>query len=106
MYDRHKTMVVHGTVKAFNWTNPHVLLELQADPDGPGRGELWTLETTSPGTLVRSGWSKRSLNPGDRVTVEFNPLTAGGLGGNFSKVTLADGKVLGWSFTPQDLQGR
>jgi hypothetical protein len=102
MFDPSKTETVQGTVRAFNWTNPHVNLELMADAGGGKEAQLWTLEASSPGVMGRSGWTKRSLNPGDRITVTFSPLRDGGLGGSLRRVQLADGKVLTWStsYTP------
>jgi hypothetical protein len=47
------------------------------------------------------GWSKHSLQPGDRVIVEFNPLRDGEHGGSFKKATLVDsGKVLVVNLAP------
>jgi hypothetical protein len=65
-------------------------------PDASGASELWTFELpTSPGVLTRMGWDKHSLEPGDRIIVEFNPLRSGEHGGSFKKATLVDsGKVL------------
>jgi hypothetical protein len=102
MFDPSKTETVQGVVRAFNWTNPHVNLEVMADPEAGKTQQLWTLEASSPGVMGRSGWTKRSLNPGDRVTVTFSPLRDGGLGGSLRKVQLPDGKVLTWSisYTP------
>lgn len=96
MYDSKQLITVTGTVKTFQWTNPHVILWLVNGPDTSGASELWTLELpTSPGVLTRMGWSKHSLEPGDRVIVEFNPLRTGEHGGSFKKATLVDsGKVL------------
>ena len=96
MYDPQKLLTVKGTVKTFQWSNPHVILWLIDDPDKDGRSELWTLELpTSPGVLTRLGWSKHSLETGDRVVVEFNPLRNGEHGGSFKKATLVDtGQVL------------
>jgi hypothetical protein len=96
MYDSKQLITVTGTIKAFQWTNPHVIVWLINGPDASGASELWTLELpTSPGVLTRMGWSKHSLEPGDRVTVEFNPLRSGEHGGSFKKATLVDsGKVL------------
>jgi hypothetical protein len=97
MYDSTKTVVIEGTVKEFQWTNPHAILWVLEGPrDDKQAPELWTVELpTSPGNLTRMGWTKRSLNPGERVAVEINPLRDGKRGGSFKKVTLADsGKVL------------
>src|ERR1700761_9551121 len=67
MFDPSKTETVQGVVRAFNWTNPHVNVEVVADPDAGKAQQLWTLEASSPGVMGRSGWTKRSLNPGARV---------------------------------------
>jgi hypothetical protein len=94
MYDTDKVVVLQGTVKEFEWTNPHALLWINGAADG-GATELWTVELpTSPGNLVRMGWSKHSLQPGQAVSVEINPLRDGQHGGSFKKAKLASGEVL------------
>jgi len=101
MFDAGKVVTLTGTVKEFQWTNPHVLLWIVRDPNdgqsatGDG-GVLWTIElSTSPGPLSRIGWNKHSLTPGDRITVEINPLRSGEPGGSFKKATvLKTGAVL------------
>jgi hypothetical protein len=97
MFDPSRTETLQGVVRAFNWTNPHVNLEVMAEPEAGKPSQLWTLEASSPGVMGRSGWTKRSLNPGDKVTVTFAPLRDGGLGGALRMVKLPDGKVLSWS---------
>ncbi len=96
MYDSQKLITLNGVIKAFQWTNPHAIVLLFSEPAAGAQPELWTIELpTSPGSLVRMGWDKRSLNPGDRVTVEINPLRSGEHGGSFKRATLVDsGKVL------------
>ena len=89
-YDRTKTLSIKGTVKTFQWTNPHCVLWVVIQPAGGGEVQEWTIETTSPGVLTRSGWTRHSLNPGDRVSVEFNPLRDGSHGGGLNSVTLLD----------------
>ena len=89
-YDRTKTVTIKGTVKAFQWTNPHCVLWVVIQPAGGGDPQEWSIETTSPGVLTRSGWTRHSLNPGDRVSVEFNPLRDGSHGGGLNSVTLLD----------------
>jgi hypothetical protein len=105
-YEKDKTLTLNGSVKDFVWVNPHVLIWILAQPPpGPPKAapELWSIETTSPGVLTRSGWSRTSLKPGDHVTVEFNPLRDGSHGGGLTKITLKDtGQVLVPSFTTQD----
>ncbi len=93
MFDQSKVVTLKGTVKEFRWVNPHVSLFVLAD--APGAPELWAVELTSPGNLIRLGWNRKSLNPGDKVVVDVNPLRDGQKGGGFRKATLvATGQVL------------
>jgi hypothetical protein len=97
MYDPSKPETLTGTVKEFQWTSPHALLWVVRDPQpGEKEGVLWSIElSTSPGPLSRIGWTKRSLQPGDRVTVDINHMRSGESGGQFKKVTnLKTGEVL------------
>jgi hypothetical protein len=93
MFDPAKVVTLQGRVKEFRWVNPHV--SLFVDVTGPGgQAGVWSVELTSPGNLTRLGWNRLLLKPGDRVTVEVNPLRDGEHGGGFRKVTLLDsGKV-------------
>lgn len=99
MYDADHPVSVKGTVKVFNWVNPHVTLELVADATDQLPSTLWVLEASSPGVMTRSGWTKRSFQPGDKVVVVVSPLRSGEPGGGFRKATLSDGKVLTWTFS-------
>lgn len=102
MYDQNRTVTIKGTVKAFQWSNPHVMATVLAEPVGDEPAKTWQFELASPGNLTLAGWSKRSLNPGDAVTVECNPLRDGRPGASVVKITLADGKILTFRF--QDLE--
>jgi Family of unknown function (DUF6152) len=92
MFDLSKVITLTGTIKELQWAAPHVLIWFVEDPkEREGDHEL----STSPGPLTRLGWTKRSLVPGDRVTVEISPLHSGEPGGAFKKLTiLATGQVL------------
>jgi hypothetical protein len=96
MYDPTVTIHLDGTVKEFQWTNPHALLWVIGVTTPGTDPTLWTIELpTSPGNLSRLGWTKHSLSPGDRVVVELNPLRDGQHGGSFRKMTfVATGQVL------------
>jgi len=105
-YDQTKTQTLKGTVKAFQWTNPHTVIWIMVQPEGGGDPQEWTIETTSPGVLTRSGWTRKSLNPGDRVSVEFHPLRDGSHGGGLKSVTLLDtGQTLKANFAAQEKPG-
>jgi len=90
MFDQARQVSITGTVRNFEWTNPHAFIELEA-PDG----KLWSVELNSPNNLVRQGWKRTALKPGDKVTVVLNPLRDGQAGGLFNAVTLPSGQVLG-----------
>jgi len=104
MFDLSKSVTMTGTVKELQWTAPHVLIWVTEDSkDGPA-GKLWTIElSTGPAPLSRLGWTKRSLAPGDHVTIELSPLRSGEPGGSFRKVTnLRTGEVLTGGAPPPD----
>jgi hypothetical protein len=90
MYEPTKTLTLKGTVKTFQWTNPHVVIWVLVQPDGGGAPQEWSIETTSPGVLTRGGWTRQSIKPGDRVSVTFSPLRDGSHGGGLNSVTLLD----------------
>lgn len=93
MFDRNKQIELAGTVRAFQWTNPHVFIELIVKGDkGPA---VWSIEGASPNMLLRQGWRPDSLKPGDQLTLTVNPLRNGELGGNFVFTRLPNGKTLG-----------
>ena len=98
MYDRSKPMSVEADVKSFQWLNPHSSLTIVTHAKPGADSKTWTLEMSSPGVLTRAGWTKRSFNPGDKVTVEFAPMRNGALGGFFLKAVMADGKVMAYDF--------
>ena len=87
MFDFTKVVTITGTVKEFQWTNPHVTVWVNVDGKDPKTPDLWWLEMTSPGNLTRTGWNRKALNAGDKVVVELNPLRDGKLGGALIKVT-------------------
>ena len=94
MFDRQKEVVLKGTVRQFQWTNPHSFIEIDvADPQGAI--QAFSIEMNSPNNLVRQGWKSTSLKPGDKVSVTMNPLRDGSRGGLFVSAQLADGRVLG-----------
>lgn len=81
-----------GTVTHFQWTNPHVYLEM----DGPGTdGEMrhWLIECANPGILNRVGWKWNMIKAGDTISVVVAPLRNGQAGALLKGVRLADGTV-------------
>ena len=92
-FDMQAEKTVSGTVKQFDWTNPHTWIWLNVS-DGKGGVETWAIEGMSPNYLGRRGWSKSTLKAGDKISIVVRPLRDGSKGGMFVRATLADGKVL------------
>ena len=63
-YDMKKTIVLTGTVTAFDWSNPHCLAYLDVTNDN-GRVSHWTLEMSSTLTMSHRGWDRNTLKRGD-----------------------------------------
>ncbi|MGC4029499.1 MAG: DUF6152 family protein [Steroidobacteraceae bacterium] len=94
MFDMKKEMTLTGEVKEFQWTNPHIWVQLMA-PGADGKVVEWSIEGNSPSTLSRTGWSKRSVAPGDKVSIVIHPLRDGQNGGSLVKIVREDGTVVG-----------
>ena len=90
MFDREKTLPLVGTVKELHWTNPHVAIFIDNTGSQAAAPGLWVIELTSPGNLVRSGWTRSVVKPGDKVTADIHPLRDGTKGGALRKITLVD----------------
>jgi Family of unknown function (DUF6152) len=92
-FDMAKSITIVGVVKEFHWTNPHSFIVL-AVTDSAGHVIEETFEANGPGYLVRQGWKRESLQPGDKITATIHPLRNGTPGGDLVDVTLPNGKVL------------
>jgi len=91
MFDHDHQIKLTGTVTHFQWTNPHVYIDLDAVND---RGEVkhYTIECANPGILDRVGWKWNMIKQGDKITTIIAPLRTGEPGGLLKQVTLADGR--------------
>lgn len=96
VFDATKKVTITGTVKRFDFMNPHTwLVVVVTDPKTGGEVD-WRLEGADPSILAKRGWKRTSLKPGDPVSVLLNPLRDGSPGGSFLEVT-SNGVVLGVS---------
>jgi hypothetical protein len=94
MFDMSKEVTVKGTVKRFQWTNPHAYIQL-VTKDASGNDVEWSMEMGSPMYLYARGWRPASLKAGMEISVTLNPLRNGKPGGVVRDVTTADGKPIG-----------
>ena len=93
-YESEANTVLEGTIKDFEWRNPHSWVTITVENEETGELEDWILEARAPGALTRSGWTEESLKPGDEVAITIRPLKSGGTGGLLRSVVLADGTTL------------
>ena len=70
-FDSAKMVTVKGTVTEYVWSNPHVLVKVDAKDDS-GNIAHWVLEAWNPVTQASRGWSKNTFKPGDEVSLEIN----------------------------------
>ena len=94
MFDAEKSKTLEGTVKEFQWTNPHSWILLMVD-NATGQSEQWAIELGGPAGLARQGWVPKTLTPGMKVTAVIHPLKDGTHGGQYMAVTLPDGTTKG-----------
>jgi hypothetical protein len=94
MFDAEKAVKLEGTVKEFQWTNPHswILMMVQ---NAQGGQDQWAIEMGAPGGLARQGWVPKTLTPGMKISAIIHPLRDGTHGGQFMAVTLPDGTLKG-----------
>ena len=94
MFDAEKKVTLEGTVKEFQWTNPHSWILLNVN-NAQGTPEQWAIELGGPAGLARQGWVPKTLTPGMKVKTIIHPLRDGNNGGQFMAVTLPDGTMMG-----------
>src|SRR5262249_40619451 len=104
MFEPERTITLSGTVKEFEYTNPHSWLWVVV-PGADGTETLWGIESEGPSTLLRAGIKKTSLKPGDHVTVRCRPLRDGRPAGAWVTVIKDDGTELSPRPAPAPGQG-
>lgn len=93
MFDHEKVVEIKGVVKEFQWTNPHVWIQVNVEtPDGVAE---WSVEGGGPNSLSRQGWRPSTFKAGTEVTLRINPMLDGTPAGGFVGAQFADGSTLG-----------
>lgn len=94
LYDTTKAVVLKdATITKFEWGTPHNQIYFDAKSD-KGEMQHWVASTEPAGVMLERGWTRRSLKPGDVVTVYIFAAKNGASVGNLQKIVLADGKEL------------
>ena len=94
MFDAQKEVTHNGTVREFQWTNPHSWLQVQVAQGGAS--VEYSIELGSPNSMSRRGWRRTTFKPGDKVTVVINPMRDGSSGGALVYALDAQGKRWAW----------
>jgi len=94
MYDPARLINVKGTVTAYEWANPHVMI--YADVlDGKGDLQKWSIETRGgPKVLAKSGWTKDTIKIGEQITFVGYPNKNGSPNMRLQKVVFSSAMEL------------
>jgi Family of unknown function (DUF6152) len=103
-FDTSKQVTLKGTVTEWIWANPHCFLKIDA-MDDTGGVRNWALETQNPIGMTQRGWSRKSFNVGDQVTVVLEAVKNGAPIGRIVKITLQDGSTLSAGTLPNTPPG-
>lgn len=105
-FDANKPVTLEGTVKEFRWVNPHSWLHINV-PQPDGSVKEWAVEGGAPSALLRRGWTRDTLPPGTRVTVQGFMSKDGQPRANATDITFPDGKkmFIGSAQTPGAPEG-
>ncbi len=93
MFDMTKDVSLEGTVKEFQWTNPHSWVQVVVQ-DPAGKDVEWSIELGGPSNLFHKGWTRNSIKPGDKIAMVIHPLRNGAAGGAMVSVAV-NGQKLG-----------
>jgi hypothetical protein len=93
MFDPKKEVTLTGTVREFQYTNPHswLLVDIKGKD---GKVTTWGFEAEGPSTLTRAGIRRSDLRPGAQIEIVGHPMRDGRPAASWVKATrLSDGKV-------------
>lgn len=94
MFDGSRQLELNGTVREFQWTNPHSYIQLLVKQDD-GTEQEWSVEMGGNVYLYNLGWRPSTIKPGDVITVTIQPMINGGQGGLLMDAKNSKGEQLG-----------
>jgi hypothetical protein len=92
-FDSTNKIDLTGVVTKVEWTNPHAHFYMDVK-DPSGNVANWNLELASPNVLIRNGWKRNSVKPGDTVSVTGSRAKDSPYYGSASMITFPDGHKL------------
>ena len=92
MFDKEKMITISGTLKEFEWSNPHCWLHVSVVDATTGRTVEWAFEMGSISQIAAQGWKVDTVKAGDKIAISGHPLKDGSRGGQYRSVKLGDGR--------------
>ena len=95
MFDDEHPVDLAGVVTDFKFTSPHAFIMVKVAGED-GNAQVWSLEGVSASSLVRDGWTSKTLKPGDEIKAKVTPLRSGAPGGAWTAkdTSFKDGKPI------------
>jgi len=98
-------LTLKGTVKAFQWANPHCVIWVMIQPDA-GAAQEWSFRDHQSGRPHALGWTRHSVKPGDRVQRRVPSAARWLARRRLNAITLLDtGQKLEANFAAQEKAG-
>jgi hypothetical protein len=94
MYDNQNPVTITGTVKKFEWTNPHAFVYLEVKDEKTGKVVEWEVEMMSLNHLRGYGWTSKTVKPGDALSATGAPAKSGAPSMIANRMKLADGREI------------
>jgi len=94
MYDSQNPVTITGTVKRFEWTNPHAFVYLEVKDEKTGKMVEWEVEMMSLNHLRGYGWTSKTVKQGDSLSATGAPAKSGAPSMIANRMKLADGREI------------
>jgi hypothetical protein len=94
MYDSQNPVTITGTVKRFEWTNPHAFVFLEVKDEKTGKVVEWEVEMMSLNHLRSYGWTSKTVKAGDMLSATGAPARSGAPSMIANRMKLPDGREI------------
>ena len=94
MYDTQNPVTITGTVKRFEWTNPHAFVYLDVKDEKTGKLVEWEVEMMSLNHLRAYGWTSKTVKAGETLSATGAPARSGAPSMIANRMKLPDGREI------------
>jgi Family of unknown function (DUF6152) len=92
-FDVNRPLKLTGTVTRVEMVNPHAWLYIETK-DAKGTAQTWAVELVGINDLLRLGWGRNKVKPGDVISVDGFGARNGTNTANAISVSMATGELL------------